>query len=265
MRIGVVLSAGGLRGVAHLGVMRRLVAAKVPIDVLVGVSAGAIVGGFYAGVGLTIEDMVAHAPRFKGRHVVMHGLTLRAPAPLKPLLRSACGIIPVRLSQLEQASFEHLHHGVTALGVVCHDQLRGTPVYFATGATHGARFADVVKASAAVPGLMPPREMAIETRRVRLVDGGLSDALPMAFARQLGATHLVVSDCRATSSSPSFGMDVLYVRPSLDQLHTWRSPAGTLMEAVRLGEAAVREEHVDRIDAWRSSGAVLGSPPVSAA
>ena len=53
--IGVVLSAGGLRGVAHLGVIRRLVELGIPIDVLVGVSAGAIIAGFWAGVGLTVR------------------------------------------------------------------------------------------------------------------------------------------------------------------------------------------------------------------
>ena len=47
-RIAVVLSAGGLRGAAHLGVLRRLVQIGLPIDVMVGVSAGAIIAGFYA-------------------------------------------------------------------------------------------------------------------------------------------------------------------------------------------------------------------------
>jgi hypothetical protein len=123
VRIGIVLSAGGLRGVAHLGVMRRLVASGVRFDVVVGVSAGAIIAGYYAGVGLSIEDMIADAPTFQGRHLVMHGMTLRAPASIKPLLQRFCGVIPGRLAQLDSARFDRLHHGVQSLGIVCHDRV----------------------------------------------------------------------------------------------------------------------------------------------
>src|SRR6266704_1957913 len=110
--IGVVLSAGGLRGAAHLGVLRRLVRHHIPLEVMVGVSAGAIIASFYAAVGLSVHEMIEQAPTFRGRHIVMHGLTLRSPASLKPFLRRFCGIIPQRLEQLEAASFTRLHYGV---------------------------------------------------------------------------------------------------------------------------------------------------------
>jgi Patatin-like phospholipase len=48
VRIGVVLSAGGLRGAAHAGVLRQLVRHGVPLHAIVGVSAGAIVAAYYA-------------------------------------------------------------------------------------------------------------------------------------------------------------------------------------------------------------------------
>src|SRR5262245_13781804 len=59
VRLGLVLSAGGLRGAGHLGVLRQLVEHEIPLDVIVGVSAGAIVAGYYAAAGFSIDSLVA--------------------------------------------------------------------------------------------------------------------------------------------------------------------------------------------------------------
>src|ERR1019366_1836599 len=96
VRVGLVLSAGGVRGAAHLGVLRQLVQHQIPIDVMVGVSAGAIIASYYAAAGLPLEHMIADAPAFRGRHLLMHGVTLRAPRMLQPYLRRFCGVIPTR-------------------------------------------------------------------------------------------------------------------------------------------------------------------------
>lgn len=252
IRIGIVLSAGGLRGVAHLGVMRRLVASGVRFDVIVGVSAGAIIAGYYAAVGLSIEDMIADAPTFQGRHLVMHGMTLRAPASIKPLLRRFCGVIPGRLAQLDDARFDRLHHGVQSLGIVCHDLVAEQPVYFSTASHHGVPLAAVVKSSAAVPGLIPTRPVMRHGRRVHLVDGGLSDSLPCEFARAegLGATHLIVSDCRRIAGAVLDGPDVAYIRPELNGASTFRSPSGSLLDSVRRGEDACTAEVLATIARW---------------
>lgn len=248
--IGVVLSAGGLRGVAHLGVMRRLLASGVPIDVLVGVSAGAIIAGYYAGVGLTIEDMIGDAPRFRGRHVLLHGMTLRAPMALRPVIRRFCGVIPRRLQELDAGRFHPLHHGIKGLGVVCHDQLTNRPVYFSSVESHGAKLSDVVKASAAVPGVIPTRKVTWGDRAVHLVDGGISDSLPMQFAQGvLGATHLIVSDCRRVATPAAADDRVVYIRPALDGASAWRS-RGSLTQSVACGEAAVTAEVITRVRGW---------------
>ncbi len=250
-----MLSAGGLRGVAHLGVMRRLLDAGIRIDVIVGVSAGAVIAGYYAGVGLSIEDMIGDAPCFRGRHVLMHGMTLRAPRALRPWLRRFCGVIPHRLSELERGRFDPLHHGVTGLGVVCHDQITNRPVYFSSVESHGARLSDVVKASAAVPGLIPTRPVAWGDRVVHLVDGGLSDGLPTQFARTtLGATHLIVSDCRRLATATPEDDRLVYIRPTLNGQGSWQSPPGTLTHTVACGEAAVTDEVVNRVRNWYATG-----------
>lgn len=61
-KVGVVLGGGGAKGVAHIGVLRVLEEAGIPIDYVAGTSMGAIVGGLYA-IGYTpaeIDSMVIH-------------------------------------------------------------------------------------------------------------------------------------------------------------------------------------------------------------
>ena len=256
-RIAVVLSAGGLRGAAHLGVLRQLVKLGLPIDVMVGVSAGAIIAGFYAGAGLTVEEMIADAPTFLGRHILMFGLSLRVPRPVRPLCERFAGVIPGRLRQLEGGRFDRLHHGVSSLAVVCHDQDANRPYYFSSCRPQGMRLPDVARASACVPGIFQPRSFTLDGSEVRLVDGGLSDALPVDFARsKLASTHMVVSDCRSTASSaPSTNEHLIYIRPHLGNMKAFRSPCQSLLAAVAAGEAAVTPAIQHQVLNWACSAA----------
>jgi predicted acylesterase/phospholipase RssA len=89
-------------------------------------------------------------------------------------------------------------------------------------------------------------------RRVHLVDGGLSDSLPCEFARGegLGATHLIVSDCRRIAHAPSHDPALVYIRPELNGAATLRSPSGSLLESVRRGEEACTAEMLSTIAGW---------------
>src|ERR1700681_1888037 len=57
-RVGLVLSGGGARGAAHVGVLKALESQHVPVDVIVGTSMGAVVGGLYAS-GLSAHEVEA--------------------------------------------------------------------------------------------------------------------------------------------------------------------------------------------------------------
>ncbi len=258
--IGLVLSAGGLRGAAHLGVMRKIVRSGIPIDVMAGASAGAILAAFYAGVGLSVDDMIDHAPAFRGRHILMHGITLRSHRVLKPYLRRFCGIIPRRLEELEAAGFTNLHHGIKRLGIVCHDVDTNRPRYFSTAASFDVRLSDVARASAAVPGVLPAKTITIKGQTVRLADGGLSDSLPVDFIRssEMGATHVIVSDCRFSASRvPAADDSLIYIRPDLEGLRPLRGPRTALTMAVERGEAAVTPEVLERIRGWQRVAAAI--------
>jgi NTE family protein len=256
MRVGVVLSGGGLRGAGHIGVLQQLAAHDIPIHVIVGSSAGAIVAAYYASVGLTLDELIGDARSFCGRDLLAYSLNVRLRRRLDRWLTPFCGVIPERLRQLEQASFDRLHHGIEAMGIVCHDLKRGRPSYFATGRDRGVRVRDVVLASASIPLLFPSIRVQSDDESLRLTDGGVSDCLPIAFATRppLSATHLVVSDCRwLAAHAPGNGDHLVYVRPRLFTTGTLWAPSSTLVAAVRQGAAAVTDEALQRLREWRRS------------
>jgi NTE family protein len=254
VRIALVLSGGGLRGAGHLGVLRRLVDSRVPIDVIVGSSAGAVVAAYYASVGLTVDALIDDARHFRGRHLMAHSLNVHLQQGGNRTLAELSGIIPTRLAQLERASFERLHHGIRGIGIVCHDTMAGHATYFSTGDDRGACLSDVVRASASLPLVFPPVPVRCGDELLLLKDGGLSDCLPIDFARRppLSATHLIVSDCRwFARSAPPADDRLTYIRPRLLRTGTlWAS--ATLLSAVRAGATAVTDEMIERISNWNS-------------
>jgi NTE family protein len=259
VRIGLVLSGGGLRGASHVGVLQQLIAHDIPIDVIVGSSAGAIIAAYYAAVGLTLDDLVKDAETFRGRHLLVHSLNVRLRGRMSGVLTNLSGLIPERLRQLQSATFDRLHHNVRGIGVACHDVASGRPCYFASGADRGVRLSDVVRASASIPFLLPPIrvECPDDQGTLLLTDGGVSDCVPVAFAQRppLGATHLIVSDCRwfAGRRPPGNGR-VVYVTPRLPSTGTLWAPASTLVSAVREGRRAVSNETLRIIHGWYAAG-----------
>jgi predicted acylesterase/phospholipase RssA len=255
VRIGLVLSGGGLRGASHVGVLQQLVEHDIPIDVIVGSSAGAIITAYYAAVGLTLSELVRDAENFKGRHLLAHCLNVRLRGRMFRTLSKLSGLIPERLAQLDSATFDRLHHSVRGIGVACHDVVSGRPCYFATGADCGLRLSDAVRASASIPFLFPPIPVKrpSDGTSLLLTDGGISDGLPVAFARRapLAATHLIVSDCRWVAGyRPAGDGRTVYIRPKLPSTGTLWAPASTLVSAVREGRRAVTGEALQTIHGW---------------
>jgi NTE family protein len=253
-----VLSGGGLRGASHVGVLKALVEGGVPIDVIAGASAGAVIAAYYAAVGLTIDELVDDAGLFRGRHLLAHCLDVRTHGRFSADLGKASGIIPSRLEQLEGATFDRLHHDIRGIGIVCHDVRTKRPFYFATGADRRVRLSDVVRASASFPVLFPPIPVTCGDTGdpLLLTDGGISDCLPIGFATQppLSATHLIVSDARLFAGRrPRESANVIYIRPRLASTGTLWSRSSTLTDAVVRGSRAVTDDVLESIRRWRMS------------
>ena len=202
-RIGLVLSGGGARGGAHIGVLKVLEALHVPVDVIVGTSAGAIVGSAYAsGMPLTeIEHEMAAL-----NTAVLFRDTDRDEVPLRRKLDDATNFIG--------PEFGLGPHGLTlpkgavagvSLEVVLRRLTRRQattdfdrlPIPFRAIATdltsaemvvlsHG-QLALAARASMAIPGAVNP----VEIDGHLLVDGGLKRNLPVDVARRLGADVVI--------------------------------------------------------------------------
>lgn len=250
-RVALVLSAGGLRGAAHVGVLRALIQSGVPIDAIVGVSAGAVVAAYYAAVGLSLDELIHDAEIFRGRHLLVYSLAVHSGHRMDRALARWCGVIPDRLRQLESATFERLNHGVQQLGIVCHDTRAQRPRYFTATINRGPALADLVRASASIPHLFPAVRVTCGGGEWRLTDGGLSDPVPVAFARDaISATHVIVSDCRWLGRMLPDDDTTVWIRPRMAHTGTLWSPRRGLLASIDAGEAAVSDQAITRIQSW---------------
>ena len=100
-RIGLALSGGAGRGIAHVGVLRALTENQIPIDAIAGASAGALAGGSFA-AGLSIDDLEEMARGFRWRHTQRFSfsrLGLQSNAGLEKFLRAKLPVTRFPISE----------------------------------------------------------------------------------------------------------------------------------------------------------------------
>jgi NTE family protein len=162
----LVLGGGGARGFAHLGVIRALAEAGVPVDGVVGTSAGAIIGGGLAFRGDLVEAEATLLEWFDKvrwrRDFNPPSLALTTGSTLTNSFREFFGE-----SQIEDLTVDYA-------AVSC-DLVSAQPWVDDTGPLWRA-----IRCSASVPGIFPP--VAVDDRL--LVDGGLVANLPVAIASE---------------------------------------------------------------------------------
>ena len=178
-RVGLALSGGAARGIAHVGVLRALEEHDIPIYAIAGASAGALVGGAYA-AGMSIAQLEALAREFRWRHTARFSfsrLGLQSNARMEQFLRA----------RLPVTRFEELKIPFAAMVT---DLRSGTPM--ALRDTGDVAFA--IRASGCLPALYVPVRDA--DGRL-LVDGGLVANLPISYTRELGADIVIAVDVGA--------------------------------------------------------------------
>jgi NTE family protein len=177
--VGLALSSGGARGIAHVGVLRVLEREGIPIDILAGTSVGSLVGGLYA-AGQSIDNIARFALHFQNKLKLRSGL-------LDLNLPPRSGLIGGRRfrSYLEQVfegiTFEELR---IPFYVVAADVLTGEEVVFEKGSV-----ADAVRASTSLIGLVSPHQF----NGRYLVDGGAVNPLPISVLAEKGADIILAS------------------------------------------------------------------------
>ena len=207
-RVGLVLSGGGARGAAHIGVLKVLEEQRIPIHAIAGTSMGAVVGGLYAS-GLSAAEIAALIDSDEWR------AAFTEPAPRDRLsfrrksedqnflvkfplgIKSGSFRLPKALVSGQRVSQALRRVTFPVAGRAQFDQL---PIPFRAVATDletgdavvlsGGDLVDAMRASLAAPGLFAPVE--IDGRL--LVDGGLANNLPVDVAQAMGVDVLIVVD-----------------------------------------------------------------------
>jgi NTE family protein len=204
-RIGLVLSGGGARGLAHIGVLRALERLRVPVDVVVGTSMGALVGGAYA-AGRTVPELEAFVQKANWESILADRQDRRS---LSFSRREEDTLVSSRLDlNLNRGglSLPPAAAGNSALEQALEQLVTPASAELATAALplpFRALATDLVsgelrtleqeplflalRASMAVPGVFAP----VRVKGRLLVDGGLVRNLGVDVARQLGADIII--------------------------------------------------------------------------
>ena len=180
-KIGLALSAGGVRVFAHVGVLEVLHNANVPIDMMAGTSMGAVVGSLYA-AGLPVETLWQIS-----EHIKMSTITpdFNLMGALRFIfqhrLPSSSNLQNFFKEQLGDKQFEDM---AIPFATAAMDIKTGEQVVFDSGPLDIA-----VRASMNLPGVFEP----VEYRHRYLVDGAVVNYLPVNLVKNQGADYIIAS------------------------------------------------------------------------
>lgn len=215
-RIALVLGGGGMKGFAHIGVLRALEESGVRPACYAGTSIGALIAAAYVG-GMPLDEMERRAlvlrrrDLFRINHVGMLLERMRSPSiyleePLRALCRAA--VPHVRFDELP-----------AQLLVNTVDVERGTQVVWGLPGLRDVFVDDAVYASCALPGFFPPGHVDGRT----CIDGGTIDNLPVAVAAQHADAVIAVdvgsSDLSHNTDAASQGFAATYMRAATVMMH----------------------------------------------
>lgn len=190
-KIGLVLSGGGSRGLAHIGVLEVLVREQIPIDFIVATSMGSIVGVLFA-MG---HSLVQIAEGMKAMQHSSLGIKVMGMRARQRRVRDQLA------TALEGKTFADLTMPVSLMAV---DMVHGEEVTLSEGPLLPA-----VLASSAVPGAFPP----VKLKGMELADGGVIDSLATHVAYEQGANKVIAVD----------------VYPPLEKDDPWTDPISAVM------------------------------------
>lgn len=204
-RVAVVLSGGGAKGMAHVGVLKVLEKAGIPIDIITGTSIGSIVGGLYS-IGYNAHSLDSLVKTLDWGYVItdkenminqslsdrkkQYTYLFTTDKPVGKRNRNAGGLIKGKnLTEL----FQRLCSGYTD----SLDFSRDLPIQFACVATnimdnsevvfHSGRLPQAMRASMSIPAAFSPVRIGDKV----LVDGGMRNNYPVDIAREMGADIVI--------------------------------------------------------------------------
>jgi len=230
-KVGLVLSGGGAKGLAHIGVLKMLEKYQIPIDYITGTSMGSVVGALYA-IGYSASEIENIATSLNWSEV-FDGSTQRSLISIEEKdqegrfilevpVKNGKPVIPTGLLlgqklEMELANITWSVHGV--------DDFSMFPIPFSCIATdietgeavviNKGYLPDVIRASMAIPSVFS----AVELNDRLLVDGCLSRNFPVSDVRKMGADIVIGVDVAAP----------LYKKPQLNSMIKIMEQASSFM------------------------------------
>lgn len=216
--VGLVLGAGGSRGFAHVGVLKAFEEAGIEVDVIVGVSAGAVVAALHAG-GMRAAELETNALAVEDNDLL--DFTLFGPGVIEG------GRLQAYINDmLRNRPIEALQK---PFAVVAAERETSRMTIFNRGNTGLA-----VRASASVPKLFWP----VVIRGTEYVDGGVASRVPASVARAMGADIVIAVDVSWRGASEAQQADVV-IRPQT--IRTRITDFSQKIANLAAGEEAARE------------------------
>lgn len=247
-QVGLALSGGGARGLAHIGVLKVLEREGIPVNFLAGTSMGGVVAAAYA-AGLTPELMEEEALRMTSPRRL---LSLADPILPRRGLFEGQRVTDYLVRHLGECTFDNLQCPLSLTAVNLEN---GEAVVLEEG-----RVVDAVRATIALPGLFRP----VERDQQLLVDGGLLDNLPADVVRRMGADVVIAVDVIGDTTTFSAMIQTMrqrrYVPPGLASTFEvmLRSLDVMMKEINRRRLAEADPEVVIRPDVPREVSVILG-------
>jgi len=177
-RLGLALSGGGARGLAHIGVLKELERNHVQADYLAGTSMGGVIAAVYAS-GMSLPEIEAVALEYARRRRL---LKLVDPSVHRHGVFQGEQLHAFFRQYLQDLTFADLRIPLTLVAV---DLNSGQEVHLQEGSV-----ADALRATVSLPGLLAP----VERDGQRLVDGMLLNNLPADVVRRMGADIVLAVD-----------------------------------------------------------------------
>ncbi len=181
-KVALILTGGAARGLCHIGVINVLEEYGVPIDLLIGISMGSIVGGYYA-YGYSVDKMLEIARGFKLSSLI------EIDRPFTGFL-SGEKLEKIFIRDVDRVNIEDLKKKLLIIATDITDQKM---VVFDRGPLYIA-----MRASSAIPGVFDP---VVYNGKV-LVDGGVLTKYPIDLAKKFGADIIIVSNVSVSQTMP---------------------------------------------------------------
>ncbi|MBN2096235.1 patatin-like phospholipase family protein [Candidatus Peregrinibacteria bacterium] len=175
-KIGLALGGGGARGCAHIGVIKALNEAGIPIDRIAGTSIGSFIGGVY--VAGDISELESYLLKIKWKDVVKH---------FDPVIPKKGFFEGKKICELIGKLLKHktFQGNKIPFRAVATDLFSGKEVILKTG-----NMTQAIRSSIAIPGIFTP----VKKGNVYLIDGGVVNPVPINVVRDMGADIVIAVD-----------------------------------------------------------------------